>query len=79
MDQTGERFFVRLLSACCGVQLPTMTEQPKEEALKCLGFGVTFTLWCVLAGTLNQRVRSSSLRRPTKFLLTFRNFVSPPD
>lgn len=68
MNQTGKQDFVRLLSARCCMQLPMMTDQLKEEALKCLGSGVTLPLWRALASTLNQRVRSSSLRRPTKFL-----------
>ena len=59
MDQTGKRFFVRVLSVCYCIQGPTMTEQPKGEALRCLEFGVTLPLWHVLAGTLNQRVLGS--------------------
>ena len=73
MNQTGKQVFVRLLSVRCCMQLPMMTDQLKEEALKCLGFGVTLPLWRVLASTLNQRVRSSSLRWPTKSHLTFQS------
>ena len=69
VDHSDSKIFVRFLSGIWCIQLPTMTEQPNEEALKCLEFGVTLPLWRVLAGTLNQRVRSSSLRRPTKFPL----------
>jgi hypothetical protein len=65
MDQTSKRVFVRLLSDPWFIQLPTVGEQSKEEGLKCLGFGVTFPLRYGMVGTLNQRVRSSSLRRPT--------------
>jgi hypothetical protein len=67
MDQTGKRFFVRVLSVCYCIQGPTMTEQPKGEALRCLEFGVTLPLWHVLAGSLNQRVLGSIPGRPTKF------------
>ena len=63
----GRRLFVRLLSVCCCLHLPMITEQQQGKTLQCLEFLVTCRLWFARRSTLNQRVRSSSLRRPTKF------------
>jgi len=67
VDHTGRSVLVRLLSVCWRTHPPTMTEQPKGSILKCLGVLVTCRLWFAWGSTLNQRVQSSSLRRPTKF------------